>query len=40
MWEDKRNTVGGRWLIQLPPAKNSPHVDDCWKNLVRIKQFV
>jgi len=34
MWEDERNTAGGRWLLQLPPAKNSPHVDDYWKNII------
>lgn len=34
MWEDDRNTAGGRWLLQLPAAKHSPQVDDYWKNLV------
>lgn len=35
MWEDEKNSAGGRWLLQLPPAKNNPHVDDYWKNIVR-----
>lgn len=35
MWEDGRNSAGGRWLLQLPPAKSSPNVDDYWKNIVR-----
>jgi translation initiation factor 4E len=35
MWEDKRNSNGGRWLLQLPLAKNSPLVDNYWKNIVR-----
>lgn len=39
MWEDGRNSAGGRWLLQLPPAKNSPHVDDYWKNIVRTNQM-
>lgn len=34
MWEDERNTVGGRWLLQLPSAKNNPHIDDYWKNII------
>ncbi|VVC38220.1 Hypothetical protein CINCED_3A011156 [Cinara cedri] len=34
MWEDDKNSTGGRWLLQLPPAKNSPQVDDYWKNLI------
>jgi len=37
MWEDGRNSAGGRWLLQLHPAKNNTRVDDCWKNIVRIK---
>lgn len=36
MWEDGRNTEGGRWLIQLPNAKNCPQLDDYWKNIVII----
>lgn len=36
MWEDQRNTLGGRWLLTLPTAKNNLFVDECWKNLVRI----
>jgi len=40
MWEDEKNTAGGRWLLQLPPAKNSPYVDDYWKNIVRTKLFI
>lgn len=35
MWEDGRNSAGGRWLLQLPSAKSSPVVDDYWKNIVR-----
>lgn len=35
MWEDGRNSAGGRWLLQLPSAKASPAVDDYWKNIVR-----
>nr|QBH73394.1 eukaryotic translation initiation factor 4e [Essigella californica] len=34
MWEDDKNTAGGRWLLQLPPAKNCPQVDEYWKNLI------
>lgn len=40
MWEDEKNSAGGRWLLQLPPAKNNPHVDDYWKNLVRTKHVL
>lgn len=35
MWEDISNSAGGRWLLQLPPAKNNSHIDDYWKNIVR-----
>jgi len=35
MWEDGKNSAGGRWLLQLPPAKNSQLVDEYWKNIVR-----
>lgn len=35
MWEDISNAAGGRWLLQLPPAKNNAHIDDYWKNIVR-----
>ncbi|CAI6345259.1 unnamed protein product [Macrosiphum euphorbiae] len=34
MWEDEKNSAGGRWLLQLPPAKNSQHVDEYWKNII------
>lgn len=40
MWEDERNTVGGRWLLQLPSAKNNPNVDEYWKNIVRSKEYL
>lgn len=39
MWEDIKNKPGGRWLIQLPPAKNNPSIDECWKNIVRFNYF-
>jgi len=39
MWEDGKNSAGGRWLLQLPPVKNSQHVDEYWKNIVRNKLF-
>ncbi|XP_050433233.1 eukaryotic translation initiation factor 4E-1A-like [Adelges cooleyi] len=34
MWEDDRNSKGGRWLMQLPSAKSNPYVDDYWKNII------
>jgi len=40
MWEDGKNSAGGRWLLQLPPAKNSQFVDEYWKNIVRNKLFL
>jgi len=39
MWEDGKNSAGGRWLLQLPPAKNNQHVDEYWRNIVRNKLF-
>ncbi|XP_015367099.1 PREDICTED: eukaryotic translation initiation factor 4E-1B-like, partial [Diuraphis noxia] len=24
----------GRWLLQLPPAKNNQQVDEYWKNII------
>lgn len=39
MWEDEKNSKGGRWLLQLPSAKNNPNVDEHWKNIVRSKEY-
>jgi len=39
MWEDSKNSAGGRWLLQLPPAKNNQQVDEYWKNIVRNKLY-
>jgi len=40
MWEDERNSAGGRWLLQLPPTKKYPQIDDYWKDIVRIKFYL
>lgn len=39
MWEDGKNSAGGRWLLQLPAAKNNQNIDEYWKNIVRDKLF-
>jgi len=39
MWEDDKNSAGGRWLLKLPPVKNNLHIDEYWKNIVRNKLY-
>jgi len=39
MWEDDKNSAGGRWVLKLPPVKKNLHIDEYWKNIVRNKLY-
>lgn len=34
MWEDTRNSRGGRWLIALDPKTDPQMLDDIWLEVV------
>ena len=34
MWEDSRNTKGGRWLINLEKKNRNMYLDQCWLEII------